>query len=379
LKNVMPFLKDEQISHLPYFRRVELSANAGSTAIMSNLVSRLVKERFNVKVQGTALTAEFGKYGRLAATITHIGLLTLLAGVTITSWTGFSGFQPVRLDESMSFEKSQHSKLWIGKLPSWRVRVDATRRENYPTGEPKQWYSDLTIIDEHGKVLKKGQISVNEPLSYGGVDIYQSSWGLDAIELSFNKDIRQLPLQPMGKRLAAFLPLDGSTILIFSILDQQSPVRIFAKRPDWDAPRMIAEVKPGNGIMMGTVEVKYIRAVPVTGLQYKCDPGIAIVFVAFAFIITGVCMAAIPHRHVWASLSLQEPNVREKLSIDQPIVLYIGGRSLKAKVGFEKMMDRMLAAIASETGMKAHETAVPAEEQLLMQTEHRETTGKTNV
>ncbi|MFX6357491.1 hypothetical protein ABTF91_20115, partial [Acinetobacter baumannii] len=71
--------------------------------------------------------------------------------MTITSWTGFSGFKPVRLDNSLEFADSEHSKLWIGKLPQWKVRVDATKREDYPTGEAKQWFSTLSVIDPSGK------------------------------------------------------------------------------------------------------------------------------------------------------------------------------------------------------------------------------------
>lgn len=372
LKQVMPFLTGREIMRMPVSKRVELSEKCNDELnICVYVADQLRKKGFTVNAQGRSLTAEFGKYGRLAATVTHIGLLTLLAGVTLTSWTGFSGFQPVRLHDTMSMKQSEHSKLWIGQLPSWNVRVDATRRENYSTGEAKQWYSNLSVIDEKGKVLKQGEISVNNPLSYDGVDIYQSSWGMDAVEVSFNKDKKELQLQPMGKRYAAFLPLDQSTTLIFSVLDQSSPLRIFAKRDDWPAPRMITEIKPGETVQLGAVHVKYTQALPVTGLQYKCDPGIPIVYTAFAFIIVGVMMAAIPHRHVWVHAtklaedkagcpnSSECPDVKpdgenanvspeeQDLKNGDAIVLYIGGRSLKAKVAFEKLVDRLAENVQS--------------------------------
>jgi cytochrome c biogenesis protein ResB len=89
---------------------------------------------YKVKAEGSKLKGEYGVVGRLAPSVTHVGLLTLLLGITITSWTGFTGFQPVLLDEKLNFSDSQHSKLWIGSLPKWQVRVDGTRRENYPGG-----------------------------------------------------------------------------------------------------------------------------------------------------------------------------------------------------------------------------------------------------
>src|SRR5262249_31448613 len=158
---------------------------------------------YTVSTGDNQLTAHWGKVGRLAPTVTHIGLLLLLAGVTITSWTGFSGFQTIDLYDSMRFDQSEHSKLWIGKLPKWQVRVDATRRENYDTGDPKQWYSTLSVISADGKLLSKQEISVNNPLSYGGVDIYQSSWGLHQIVVSFNGHKQRLELQQMGPQVNA--------------------------------------------------------------------------------------------------------------------------------------------------------------------------------
>ncbi len=182
-----------------------------------------------------------------------------------------------------------------------------------------------------GRKLKRGEISVNNPLSYDDVDIYQSTWGLDQLRVSFSGQIKNLTLQPMGKRYAAMMPLDKDSILIFSVLDQSSPMRLFAKRSEWPAPKLVAEIPVNHKVDLGGVSLKFVGVVPITGLQYKRDPGIPIVYPAFLLIIIGVSMAMIPHRQVWASVSND--------------TLYVGGRSVKARVGFERMMDKILAGI----------------------------------
>lgn len=338
IKLLMPFLQGKAIQKMPVTKTIQLDKSASSAAVLSSVVNELNKRGFTVRVQNNSIAAEYGKYGRLAATVTHIGLLSLLAGVTITSWTGFSGFQPVRMGDTMSLSQSEHSKLWIGKLPAWSVRVDDTRRENYESGEAKQWYSNLSVIDAKGNVLKKGEISVNNPLTYEGVDIYQSSWGLDVVDVSFNGNDQRLALQPMGKKYASFLPLDQQTVLIFSLLDQSSPLKMFAKRPEWQAPKFITDIKQAETARLGSVEVTYKKVFPISGLQYKCDPGLPIVYTAFGFIILGVMLAAIPHRHVWASVDEDEL---------QPgrFILSIGGKSMKARTGFEKLMNKLVAQL----------------------------------
>ena len=328
LKNSLPYFRGQDILKLPIHHSLTLEKNDESTALIADLSVRLTKLGYKVKAEGSKLKGEYGVIGRLAPSVTHVGLLTLLLGITITSWTGFTGFQPVLLDEKLSFGDSQHSKLWIGSLPKWQVRVDGTRRENYATGQAKQWYSNLSVVDDSGKVLHQGEISVNNPLTYESVDIYQSSWGLAKVAVTFNGHKRQLDLRPMGEKYASFLPLDEDTMLIMSLASEGKSLRVFAKRREWQAPKLISEIQSGKSVKLGDVDVVFEKAIPVTGLQYKRDPGLPVTYVAFAIIMMGVLLAAVPHRHVWVALEGNK--------------LYLGGTSRKAKVGFERSMENLV-------------------------------------
>ncbi len=344
----LPFLRGQDIAKTSVHHILKLSTSAADSAqpashqqaaLLAELSQRLTKMGYKVKIEGLKLKGEYGKVGRLAPSITHVGLLTLLLGVTVTSWTGFNGFQPVLLDEKLNFSDSQHSKLWIGKLPQWQVRVDGTRRENYSSGEAKQWFSTLTCIDDKGKVLHQGEISVNNPLSYEGVDIYQSSWGLAKLAISFNGHKRELDLNPMGKKYACFLPLDQDTVLIMSLTSEGQNLRLFAKRREWQAPKLISEIEAGKTIRLGDVDLKFEKVIPITGLQYKCDPGLPITYVAFGIIMLGVLLAAVPHRHIWVAI---EQNM-----------FYIGGNSRKAKVGFERSLENLVQKLRGEFTFEA--------------------------
>lgn len=355
LKQPFSFFTGKEIAKLPF--NMELTLPGTPDLALANLERSLRRHGYTVRRQADSLAGDWGKFARLAATVTHIGLLTLLAGVTITSWTGFSGFKPIPLHATMSFASSEHSKLWIGKLPDWKVYVDGTRREDYPTGEPKQWYSNLVVIDAGGREVKRQEISVNNPLSYAGVDIYQSSWGLDKVVVSFNGHLRALDLRQMGKVNAAFLPLDEQTILIFSIHDQAKPLKVFAKTPQWDAPKLLTEIPQGKAVKLGSVELGYKELLPITGLQYKSDPGYGVTLVAFAFITAGVLLAAVPYRQVWAhaeaAQAAETKAVEAKFddSVALPAgqtggnfcILSVGGRSAKAKRAFEKSLSNILA------------------------------------
>jgi cytochrome c biogenesis protein len=343
LRQPMPYLSGDALKKLPWHKQFVF---LGETPVLKATISKQLKRMcYATNWQDNRLCAESGKFGRLAPTVTHIGLLLLLLGVTITSWTGFSGFNPVNLNEHLTFRDAKHSALWLGKLPTWSVKVNSTYRVDYASGEAKQWFSDLSVVDTQGKTLKRQEISVNNPLSYEGVDIYQSSWGLDKLVLLFNGEKRTLNLRPMGKLYAAFLPLGEDCVLIFSVHDQKSPLRLFAKRPDWEAPRLLAEIPLNKEIKLGTVCLQYLQTIPTTGLQYKSDPGLIVTFCAFAFIITGVILAAVPHKLVWADIS---PNTSAPVNSNESqssIIVTFGGRSVKAKIGFENQMTNLVTLL----------------------------------
>ena len=339
MKQKMPFLGQREISKLTVTQEAGLRCPAATA--MDALAQTLKKQGYSIAVKDGKLTGEWAKVSLLAATVTHIGLLSMLTGVTITSWTGFNGFKPVPPQGVLNFADSEHSKLWLGKLPKWSVRVDDTRREDYPSGDAKQWYSKLSVVDPSGKVLKTEEISVNNPLSYEGVDIYQSSWGLDSIRITFNGKPMELPLRQMGGANAAFLPLDEKTIMIFSLRGQDKPLRIFAKIPEWQQPKMLAEIPKGSVTSFGSVKVGYVKPIPMTGLQYKADPGLTVTFTAFYIIILGCLLAAFPFRQIWATaVDAGSGSCR----------LYVGGMSKKAKTGFSRSVSKNLKQLIAKFG-----------------------------
>lgn len=337
LKQSLPFLGANEIGKMSVKEKITLKCPAAQA--LNFLNANLQKQGFKTKRQDLRLTGEWAKLAILAATVTHIGLLLLLTGVTITSWTGFNGFKPVPLGALFNFSDSEHSKLWIGKLPDWKLRVDDTRREDYESGDPKQWYTKLSVISKEGKILKQQEISVNNPLSFDGVDVYQSSWGLEEIKLAFNGRETKLPLRQMGGAHAAFMPLDSQTIMIFSLRGADKPLRVFAKIPEWKEPKILCEIPRGHEAKFGQVNVAYLSPIPVTGLQYKCDPGLPITYTAFGIIMTGVMMAAFPHRQLWAS-AVETGDGRS--------TLHIGGTSRKARTAFQRKLGT-LASLMKDT------------------------------
>jgi cytochrome c biogenesis protein len=72
-----------------------------------------------------------------------------------------------------------------------------------------------------------------------------------------------------------------------------------------------------------------------TGLQIKADPGIPLVYTGFGLLMLGVIMSYVSHSQIWA---LQKDGR-----------FYLGGRTNRAQVTFEREVIEILDQLSSQT------------------------------
>jgi cytochrome c biogenesis protein len=120
-----------------------------------------------------SLYGERNRLSVLAVYIVHASLLMIFVGGIVDAIYGYKGF--LMLTKGQSVSEMQLSDKRIKKLP-FTLRFDTGAREDYPDGSPKQWWSQVTILD-NGKEVQKKKIEVNEPLVRDGIRFFQSSFG----------------------------------------------------------------------------------------------------------------------------------------------------------------------------------------------------------
>lgn len=107
-----------------------------------------------------------------------------------------------------------------------RVQVKKFFIDYRENGSVGQFHSDLAI-EEDEKVAASKVISVNDPLRFGGVTMYQTDWGISAVQLRVDGsepyNLAMAPLQSGDNKLfGTFLPLgeqgsaDGKGISILA-------------------------------------------------------------------------------------------------------------------------------------------------------------------
>lgn len=80
-----------------------------------------------------------------------------------------------------------------------------------------QFHTDISLFDINGKEVMRKTISVNDPLRYGGITIYQTDWSFSALQILKDNEgpynLAMAPLQINGdkKLYGTFLPVDVNT------------------------------------------------------------------------------------------------------------------------------------------------------------------------
>ncbi|GBG13542.1 cytochrome c biogenesis protein [Novimethylophilus kurashikiensis] len=166
------------------------------------------------------IAAKAGAYQRLGYILTHAAIIVICIGGLI------DGNLPFKFQEIMGWKKIETRDLAADKVPAisrlpvnnlsfrgnitipegsqgdvvflrmrdgylvqelpFAIALKKFRIEHYPTGQPKSFESDVAILDPDRKEPFNATISVNHPLIYKGVAIYQSDFQDGGSSLSFD-------------------------------------------------------------------------------------------------------------------------------------------------------------------------------------------------
>ncbi|KAM7479272.1 hypothetical protein LguiA_027485 [Lonicera macranthoides] len=293
---------------------------------------------YEVFSKGPALYAFRGLAGRYAPIGVHIALLLIMAGGTLSAAGSFKG--TVTVPQGLNFVVGDVlGPLGFLSTPteafSTEVHVNKFSMEYYDSGEVSQFRTDLSLFDLDGKEVLRKTISVNDPLRYGGITIYQTDWSFSALQVlkddegPFNLAMAPLQLNGDKKLFGTFLPVanaDSPDVKGISMIarDLQS---IFI----YDKEGKFAGVRRPNSrlpIEVDGTKIEIVDAIGSTGLDMKTDPGVPIVYAGFGFLMLTTCISFLSHAQIWA--------------LQDGTSVVIGGKTNRAKVEFPDEMNRLL-------------------------------------
>jgi cytochrome c biogenesis protein len=293
------------------------------------------------------LYSETGVASRFGVYVTHLSIIIIFIGAIVGVRFGFKGYVNIPEGDSVTQIPVRGGNA-IQDL-GFTVRCNSFRLETYPSGQPKAYMSDLSVIDGGRETLRK-TIVVNDPLQYKGIWFYQSSYGQAggatakvAVARSDGTPMGGLALGPNEP-----VPIDGYGIIRGVNYDEnyqgngpalqvvvEKPGQLSAafwllqRRPALDRQRADSLVFSFGGL----------SSKMFTGLQVAKDPGVNIVWLGCALMVIGLIMAFfLSHQRIWIRLAQGTAGRVE---------VVLAGSSSRNRLAFEKRFEKL------QTGVKA--------------------------
>ncbi|HEY3365755.1 MAG TPA: cytochrome c biogenesis protein ResB [Symbiobacteriaceae bacterium] len=292
---------------------------ADATNGLDTLATQLKARRYFVVREGDRLFADKGRWGRWGPYITHIGLLLVLAGAMMRAIPG------VYMDQSVWVRDGSIVRVPGG---SWYVRNDKFTAEFYASGQPKSYTTEAVVID-NGQEVKKATISMNNPLSYRWIELYQSSYRQE-----MGKATAALIDKTTGKPLGTFdvdllNPADTYTVAGYTLKINQyfTDFTMDGNGKPANAsnlvqnPGILFDITPPNGGKAFSTwyfilypEMSLDKDIPIkfattkdpevsstTGLKVKKDLGLPVIYLGLFIVTLGVFATFyLAHRRYWA-------------------------------------------------------------------------------
>lgn len=276
-----------------------LEISGFDTSQAKNLISKkrykLINEKENI------FHFEKNKWSKSSAMVSHISLFMILFGVTLSILTSFKGTAALVPSEQITLKRIVEKADPKGKLVNvnnedWSIKVNSFKIDYHPNGMIKQYYSDLSVIDDQSeKELLRKTIFVNEPLVYNNVYFYQASWGISHLSVLINNKETNVALQPLKNEQGSVsdkMKIGNGDYIFY--LNNNNEVYVF----DLQAQPVAQLVKNKISSVENTdIELKDI--VLFTGLQVKKDLGIPLVYVGFIILILALCINFFSYAQVW--------------------------------------------------------------------------------
>ncbi len=286
-----------------------------------------------------SLYATRGRVSIWGPYLTHLSILVIFAGAAIGGLAGFEG--RAIIEEGTDTAKFYTSDGQLEADLGFRVALRKFTIEHDKKHRVTGYKSDLRVYDNNKLVAKK-VIDVNHPLTYKGISLFQSSYGLAALVLKLtapNGEVEWIPyklapdsesegllyvvadehpwkqVELDGKKLTVFVhnPLApdyvGGSKISASLLPINPAAKImisdrFPEHRGMDAWTSLGWVALGKSADYKGYTVTLDDVVDYTVLDVSRNPGLPVVYVGFALITVAVFISFyIMHRVVRVSIS----------------------------------------------------------------------------
>ncbi|RMG89145.1 MAG: cytochrome c biogenesis protein ResB [Candidatus Dadabacteria bacterium] len=335
--------------HERWTTRIKGAEGAAAAEKLEALLRRRMRKVFRAERDGAVyLLGTRGGWARMGVYVTHFSLFLFGLGAIVGAQWGFKGFVNIVEGDTVSQIRLRDGGV---KDLGFQVRCDDfevtfyTDPQGRPTGRPKDYISDLTVLENGQEVLKK-RIEVNAPLIYKDIYFYQSSYGQAggrSAWLTVFGPRRNILFHRKQVAKGGAVDLENGDRLILRDLTGDfrgmGPAVEVVLQPAQGDPQstVVFQAPQGNHRRLGpyVVRVDGVETLMYTGLQVAYDPGVPLIWAGCIFITLGCLIAFfVSHRRVWARVRPAEKGGVE---------VFLGGNASRNRIAFEQWFQDLCA------------------------------------
>ncbi len=300
----LPSLRPVTIDKIPLNATITVSGDEGS--VRARIEAFFRKRGWQVRkrdFEGTEWTfADKHNWARRGVLVAHIGFTIIAAGTCVYWAKGFSGDMPLAVGQTSSVP---HSQATI-RLNGFTYKIQPIMTKSGMVYQPIDYVSNVTVVGENG-IPKNQLIRVNHPIDINGTLFYQSSYGFALRFLVAHDGVRDASLSDKLYTMGDAITLPGSQrqiqfVQFVPTVDRQTGQPSADPRVN-DPAAGLAVVENGQSGGGALVPLKtWIdvgdgwritpeRYVLVSGLQYRYDPGVALVGIGAFVLLAGLVIS----------------------------------------------------------------------------------------
>lgn len=266
------------------------------------LCYRLVSEEYAVFQKQGSFYGHKGLIGRVGPVIVHLSIICILVGSILGAVRGFTAQEFIPKSEVFHIQNIVKAGN-LAAIPQQTFRINDFWVNYNKTGLIKQFQSDISVLTGKGDEITRKTISVNNPLIFEGLTLYQTDWGITGVRIKFSsKDsIIQLPVSRISdsaqKLWITWIPLNikDKTGVIIVLNSARGKVDFYN-----ETAQLLKKLSVGQVLVINNLfSIKLIEFISSTGIQIKADPGITIIYIGFGFLIISSFLSYISFSEIW--------------------------------------------------------------------------------
>jgi len=315
-------------NNLPFF--IKFSNGA---FFQESILLKIRKSFFHLYQKKKSFYGYRGLIGRISPILVHLSLLLILVGTAMGSLYGYKAQESLPKGELFNLQNLTRSGV-LSKYPRINARVNDFW-VNYNENKIRQFYSNLSILDNYGNEIEQKTILVNNPLHSSAIDFYQSDWNLLGVRLKKNSAVThfELPLFLVNKNAKLWVTWVKYKEANYSLIVNQfkNTFLIYDKKGTFLKKGAI-----GDNFFNGLTLVEIL---PSTGLFIKADQSIALIYGGFALLMITTSLSYLPYSQIWG--------------IQLHYFLFIGGCTNRGKIMAEIEFENSMRAIENKVFRKS--------------------------